>query len=130
MKINREARQNAKKLFRICTQNGQLDETKIRQLIRLLAEQKPRNYLGILSRLKKLVEIEVKNRTVNVQSAAELADRGAAILSQVEQQFGPALVRSYEVNPNLLGGLKIQVGSNVWDGSVRARLQKLEQSLN
>jgi F0F1-type ATP synthase delta subunit len=28
-----------------------------------------------------------------------------------------------------LGGLRIQVGSDVYDGSVRARLQSLEESL-
>jgi F-type H+-transporting ATPase subunit delta len=33
------------------------------------------------------------------------------------------------VNPQLLGGMRIQVGSDVWDGTVRGRLERLQQQL-
>jgi F-type H+-transporting ATPase subunit delta len=32
-------------------------------------------------------------------------------------------------NPDLLGGMRIRVGSDVWDSSVRNRLQRLQQQL-
>jgi F-type H+-transporting ATPase subunit delta len=35
---------------------------------------------------------------------------------------------SFHVNPALVGGLRVKVGSDVYDGSVAARLQKLEES--
>ena len=39
------------------------------------------------------------------------------------------LTTNFIVNPELLGGMRIRVGSDVWDSSVRNRLQRLAQSL-
>lgn len=130
MKINREARQASKKLFNACFQNGNLDEARLRQVVKALAEQKPRHYLAILSRIKKLAELEIDRRTYSIESSVPLPDSGAALFEQLRSRFGPALVTRYETNPSLLGGLRIQVGSDVWDGSIRARLNALEQKLN
>jgi len=33
------------------------------------------------------------------------------------------------VNPEVLGGMRIRVGSDVWDGTVRNRLERLQQQL-
>ncbi len=130
MKINRDARQAAKKLYRACLVNDQLDENRVRQAVQAVAEKKPRNYLPILARLKKLVEIEVERKTAMVQSATPLPDQGASIFEEIGRRFSPPLKSSYATKPELIGGLRIQFGSNVWDGSVRERLNLLEQSLN
>ena len=79
MKISRDARKRAKKLYRFCLQEDRLDENRMHQVISQLAIEKPRDYLGIMARLKKLVEIEVKSQTIQVGSAQELPDRGAGI---------------------------------------------------
>jgi len=38
------------------------------------------------------------------------------------------LVFAFSQNPSLIGGLRVQVGSDVFDGSVQARLADLEAS--
>ncbi|PTX99529.1 hypothetical protein DB346_16975 [Verrucomicrobia bacterium LW23] len=130
MKINREARQAAKKCFLLCTPGGKLDEDKVRATVNILSAQKPRNYIQILERFRKLVEIEVHKRTTTVESAVELPDKGASIFAEVEKKFGHSLATAYKVNPALLGGLRIQRGSDVWDGSLRARLDRLAQAIS
>jgi F-type H+-transporting ATPase subunit delta len=40
--------------------------------------------------------------------------------------YGGALKTSFAVNPTLIGGMRVKVGSDVFDGSVRARLAALE----
>ncbi|HSI86725.1 MAG: F0F1 ATP synthase subunit delta [Candidatus Methylacidiphilales bacterium] len=130
MKINREARQAAKKYYLLCTPDGVLNEEKVRHAVNLLSAQKPRNYIQILERFKKLIEIEVLKRTTTVESAIELPDKGASIFAEVDKKFGKALATHYKVNPNLLAGLRIQRGSDVWDGSLRSRLNKLQQAIS
>jgi len=131
MKIDRHARQSAKKYFRACLRpDGSLEEQSLRELVQLLVAQKPRNYLGILTRLQRLVELAVEERTVLVESATPLADRGAGIMAELEQRYGPAARTSYEQNPALLGGLRIRRGSNVWDGSLSHRLDRLQQAFS
>jgi F-type H+-transporting ATPase subunit delta len=131
MKITRQARQSAKKYFRACLNpEGLLDEQRLRDLIQLLAARKPRNYLAILTRLLRLVELSVEERTFRVESATPLADRGASVFASLEKDFGRPSRTFYEQNPDLLGGLRIRRGSTIWDGSLRGRLQRLEQAFS
>ena len=42
--------------------------------------------------------------------------------------YGPGLNISFVQNPELIAGLRIKVGSDVYDGSVQARLAALQES--
>ncbi len=44
------------------------------------------------------------------------------------RRYGAALRTTFVLQPALIGGLRIQVGSDVYDGSVRAGLAALERS--
>ena len=64
----------------------------IRDLINILVAQKPRNYIGILTRLQRLIELAVEERAVRMWKAPlPLADKGASVFADLERrQFGPA----------------------------------------
>jgi F-type H+-transporting ATPase subunit delta len=131
MKIDRHSRQSAKKYFRACRKpDGTVDESGIREIVQLLVDQKPRNYIAILSHLHRLVELALEESTVRVESATPLADRGASVFADLERTYGPAARTSYEENPALLGGLRIRRGNNIWDGSLSGRLDRLQQALS
>ncbi len=129
MKISKQALRDARQLFRSCHVNGLLDEGRVRQVLALLVAQKPRGYVGILSRLHRLVKLDVERRAANVESAAPLdAGLQADLTSRLKTIYGAGVSISFTQNPMLLGGLRIQVGSDLYDGSVKTRLNKLEQS--
>ena len=108
--------------------NGRLDEGRVRQAVKLLAEKKPRDYVGILSRMHRLVKLELEQRAAHVESAIALpADVQAEVASRLKGIYGE-LELSFAQDPSLLGGLRIQVGSDLYDGSVKMRLEQLEQS--
>lgn len=131
MKIDRQSRQKAKRYFRACLKSdGTLDESSVRELVGLLAKNKPRGYFAVLSRLQQLIEIAVEERTVRVESATPLADQGQNIFQTLENQFGPATRNQYQHNPALLGGLRIRRGSQIWDGSLSGRLDRLKLALS
>ena len=95
-----------------------------------MIEQKPRNYLKILDAYKRLLRLEVEKRSATIESASELAPEAAASLVQnLRRKYGLDLTMKIVVNPDLLGGMRIRVGSDVWDSSVRNRLQRLQQQL-
>jgi F-type H+-transporting ATPase subunit delta len=131
MKIDRHSRLIAKKAFRAALgPDGAVDEQSIRELVQLFVEQKPRNYLAILTYLTRLLELALEENTVRVESAAPLPDAGASIFAELARRYGPAARTSYEENPALLGGLKIRRGNNIWDGSLSGRLNRLQQALS
>ncbi len=129
MKISKQAQREARQLFRSCFVSGLLDENRVRQAITLLAEKKPRGYVEILSRLHRLVKLELARRSVRVENAVETSPaQQNGIRANLEKQYGSGLDIQYFINPQLIGGMRIQVGSDLYDGSVKTRLEKLEQS--
>jgi F-type H+-transporting ATPase subunit delta len=129
MKISKQAQRDARQLFRSSLVNGVLDETRVRKVVALLAEKKPRGYVEILSRLHRLVKLDLAKRTAKVEGAvASSPALMAEIKASLEKRYGTGLDLSCAVNPSLLGGLRIQVGSDLYDGSVKTRLEKLAQS--
>jgi len=79
MKISKQARRDAKSLFRVAQVDGLLDDNRARQV-------------------------------------------------NLELRYGKGLQFSFSQNPALIGGTRVQVGSDVYDGSVRARLNELDES--
>jgi F-type H+-transporting ATPase subunit delta len=131
MKIDRQSRQLAKKYFRACRKpDGSLDEGATKEIIQLLADQKPRNYLAVMTQLYRLAELALEESSVKIESATPLADKGAGVIRDLECRFGAASSTSYTENPALLGGLRIRRGNNIWDGSLSGRLDRLQQALS
>jgi len=129
MKISKLAQREARQLFRTCRVNGLLDESRVRQAVSLLVSKKPRGYDGILSRLHRLVKLDLEQHAASVESATPLAaDLQADVASRIAKIYGAGLDISFRQNPALIGGLRIQVGSDRYDGSVKTRLERLEQS--
>ena len=129
MKISKRAQRDARQLFRSCQVNGLLDENRVRQAVSLLVSKKPRGYVGILSRLLRLVKLDLEQHAASVESAMPLAaDLQAGVANRIKKIYGAGLDISFRQNPALIGGLRIQVGSDLYDGSVKMRLQKLEES--
>jgi F-type H+-transporting ATPase subunit delta len=130
MKINKEIRQVSRDLLRSSFTDGQLDQGRIGQMVKWLIEKKPRNYLAILDNYKRLLRLEIEKRTATIETASELApDAGRQIVENLKRRYGMDLTTNFVVNPELLGGMRIRVGSDVWDSSVRNRLQRLANQL-
>ena len=130
MKISKTAAAAARRLFGICQTDGRMDESKLRAAMNGLLEGKPRDYQGILAALQRLVRLETERRKVLVESAVPL---DAASREQVEarlrQRYGDGIVIDCQVTPELIGGLRIRVGNDVMDGSVKGRLDRFAQAI-
>ena len=73
---------------------------------------------------------ENKRLGVTVTSAVELDPEIAErIGSEIEQQTGNTVELQQRVDPDILGGLVVQVGNMVMDTSIRNRLEKLRKSV-
>jgi F-type H+-transporting ATPase subunit delta len=128
MKVSKQTRREAKQLFRCCLMDGLLDENRARQVVRRVIESKPRGYMAILSHFERLVKLEIERRTAKVESAAPLPeDLQAKVRSELGRVYGAGLNLSFGQNPALIGGMRIKVGSDVYDGSVQARLAALQE---
>lgn len=129
MKITKQARREAKALFRSCVVNGLLDENQARLVVQRVLADKPRGYLAILTHFQRLVKLDLARRSARIESAIPLTPQlQVEIQNHLARRYGPGLSFAFAQNPALIGGLRIQVGSDVYDGSVQARLAALEQA--
>jgi len=130
MKASKVATTTARRIFRLCSENGEINEANLRIAISKLGTDKPRDYRGILQVLRRLVQAELAKKQVTVESAVELAAPAKGnITKTLRAKHGQDLNFEYKVTPELLGGLRVQVGDNVYDSSVKSRLDRLANTL-
>ena len=130
MKVNKEIRQLSREMLRASFTDGQIDRGKITSLVQSLIAKKPRRYLDILQYYKRLVRLEIAKRHARIESSTQVSpETSARIVENLKKTRGRDLTTEFVVNPELLGGVRIRVGSDVWDGSVRDRLERLQKQL-
>lgn len=130
MKINKEIRRLSREMLRASFTDGQLDSGRIAALVDSLIARKPRNYIDVLKNYRRLLRLEVEKRRARIETASDV-DREATskVVENLKKKYGSDLTTEFVVNPQLLGGMRIRVGSDVWDGTVRNRLERLQQQL-
>lgn len=130
MKISKQSRRDGKSLFNACRVNGVLDEDKVRQAVAQVIAQKPRGYVATLHHFQRLVKLDLDRRTAVVESATPLTPAlQESVKASLAQMRGSGLNLSFAVTPSLIGGMRVRVGSDIYDGSVAGRLAALEATL-
>jgi len=126
MKVSKVAQSTARRIFRLCSQNGQMNEEQLRMAIQKLSTDKPRDYRGMLQALRRLIRAKLAEKQVTVESASHLDQMTMTTLeNSLRQQYGQDLAFNFKTTPELLGGMRVRVGNDVYDGSVKARLNSL-----
>jgi F-type H+-transporting ATPase subunit delta len=130
MKITKEARRTSRQLFRVCIVDGKLDESRVRLVMKQVIASKPRGYVGILDNFARQIRGELEKQRAMVESATPLdAAQHQQLQQSLSAKYGRELAIEFSLNPELLGGIRVRVGSDVWDGSVKARLENLKAQL-
>ena len=130
MKANRRSRRLARQLFQLCLAGGKLSPDRVRQVARRLVDGTERNALAVLSQFQRMVRLDQARHTAVIESAEPLTDEVRHVVeAELTRLHGADLGISTAINPALIGGMRITVGSSVYDGSVRGRLNALERQL-
>ena len=129
MKIHKEAQRTARQLIRLTTRDGVVDESAAKKIVSKIIKEKPRHYVGILEAYQRLLRLEVQKRHAIIESAVEIdGNERRSITAKLKKQHGD-ITADFNVVPELVGGLRITLGSNVWDGTVKARIDALRTAL-
>jgi F-type H+-transporting ATPase subunit delta len=99
MKTSKQVKHQARHLFRLCVADGSIKEDRVRQVLQGILTGKRRGYVALANEFERLVKLERLRRTAKLESTLPPPP-----------------------------GIKIRVGSDVYDGSVRAGMVALEKS--
>jgi F-type H+-transporting ATPase subunit delta len=103
----------------------------VRNFVRLVAEKGRAGELPEISNELDALVAQAQNRlTVELTTSYELSDDEAkSIVDTIEKASGRKVEATRTVDPNLIGGIVLRIGSHLADGSVRGRLERLRQEL-
>jgi F-type H+-transporting ATPase subunit delta len=131
MKASRKVRRTAQHLFRLCLVDGRLDPTRVRGVAARVAASRQRGSIAVLTGFRRLVRLDRERHHAVVESATALPDDlRAAVRANLVARYGDDLDTLFSENPALIAGMRIRVGSDVYDGSVRAKLAAIDAGLS
>ena len=126
MKHARTVRRTSRQLYRLCLLEGTVDAGRVRQVSAAIARRGRGRSLAVLMEFQRLVRLDRERHRAAVESAAPLPPQlRDEVRSGLRRLYGPRVDLSFQQNPSLLGGMRIRVGSAVYDSSVRAKLTAL-----
>lgn len=129
MKVSKDAARTARRIFRLCAPEGRLNEEHLKLSFNKIIADRPRDFRQILHELHRLTRVDVESRIAVIESATDLdTAQRVRVEKNLTDQYGEGLTFNYSIDPALLGGVKIRVGDDVWDGSVQAKLEALTNS--
>jgi F-type H+-transporting ATPase subunit delta len=130
MVTKRRAARSARQLFRFCIVDGALDENRVRRVIERAIASNRRGVTSVLAAFQRLVRLDRERHTATVESATPLPDpMRADVAAGLAERHGPGMTTVFADNPALIGGMRVKVGSDVYDGSVRGRLEAIRSAL-
>ncbi len=132
MQIPKEACRKARELFNASLDaSNRPDSVKSLSIADLLIKSAPRHALQILKEFTRLTRLEMSKHHVVIESAAPIDDATRAGIAQtLQKRDGGSITMESKVNPALIGGARIRLGSEVWDASVRTTLRSLDPTLS
>jgi F-type H+-transporting ATPase subunit delta len=103
----------------------------VRNFLRLAAEKGRAGEIPEISAELEALVARAQNRlAVELTTAHELSDEdSASIVQAIEKASGRTVEATRAVDPSLIGGIVLRVGSHRADGSVRGRLERLRHEL-
>ena len=129
MKTTKQSQREARQLFRFCSVGGTIDESRVRLVVQNILQSKRRGFLLLLGQFKRLLAQEYARHQAEIESAVPLpSDLQARVETGLTSVYGPGLKWLFVQNSTLIGGMRIKVGSDVYDGSVRSGLAELARS--
>ena len=121
-------KREGKQLFRLCLVNGLLNESRVSRVGQLAAAAGRRQGPAVLAHFLRLVRLDRARHTASIESATDMpAELQTTIEASLKSRYGAGLIFTFGQRPALIGGVRIQVGSDVYDGSIQARLNALNE---
>jgi F-type H+-transporting ATPase subunit delta len=101
-------------------------------LVRLLGDRDRLTLLPYVAQAyDALVDAEIGRTRVRVHSAAQLGNAEKAEMAELAKRLTGAkdVVITTGVDPELLGGVVLDAGGKVWDGSIRTQLERMSKEM-
>jgi len=127
MKTITQVRREARGLWHACVANGAVDEARARTVVDRAIETNRGGVRAVLKDFVRRLRLDAAAHAALVSSATPLDEQlRTEIERSLARLYGQGLRTTFVVDPALIGGMRVQIGSDVYDGSVKANLAAIE----
>jgi len=107
-------------------------EKPVRNLVAVLIDNRRLPFLPrIVEQLEKELDARLGFAEAQISSARQLGDaERRALEAQIGKTTGKKVRASYALDPSLLGGAVVRIGSTIYDGSVKGQLEKIKEAIS
>ena len=104
----------------------------VRNLVAVLMDHRRVQFLQrIIEQLEKELDARTGFAEAQISSARELSEAEKRALEvEIEKNTGKKVRARYALDPSLLGGAMVRVGSTIYDGSVKGQLEKIREAMS
>jgi F-type H+-transporting ATPase subunit delta len=106
-------------------------QKELRNLIAVLINNDRIGHVAeVAAAYRAILQEQLGIRPAEITTARELgAEEKSRLVAEVGRLAGAKIDASFKLDPTILGGTVVRIGSTVYDGSVRGRLERLKESL-
>jgi F-type H+-transporting ATPase subunit delta len=124
------AQQRARQLFRLSMVDGAVSPERVGGVLEYIEKSKPSNPVMILKAYQRLVAAEVAKGVALVEHAGAVNDAMlASIAAAMTRKYGRPVVATAKANPDLLAGMRVHVGDDIYESSVAGQLAALASAV-
>lgn len=126
MAVKKQAQQLARQLFKLSFENGSISAERVAGVLAYVEKTKPAQTVAVLKAYERLVAAEIARSQAIVEHAGPIQpDAVNAIGALFSKKYGRPVAASAKSAPDLIAGLRVRIGDDVYENSVAARLGEL-----
>jgi F-type H+-transporting ATPase subunit delta len=130
MAADKQTKRLAKQLFKLSVVDGAVSADRVAGVLGWVEKHAPRHPLALLQHYHHLVAVELARSRAEVEHAGPIAAPAlAAIEAAMTRRYGRRVAAVSRPNPALVAGLRVRVGSDVYETSVAGQLAALSASV-
>jgi len=126
MAADKQTKLLAKQLFKLSVVNGVVSPEQVAGVLGWVEKTSPRRPVAVLKAYHHRIALELAKSRAEIEHAGPIADTTLkSIEAAMTKKYARPVTASAKANPSLLAGLRIRVGSDVYESSVAGQLANL-----
>ena len=130
MKIKKQLQKIINKLTDLSFKDGRMDKSQVDKSVKILKSLPQSEAIQALSGYLKELKRKEREHTMYIETAAQLSStqiRKATKLAERKDKITKVLV---SINKEILGGFKMRIGDEIWDGSVLGSINQVKEAIH
>ena len=130
MRADKKTKALAKQLFKLSLVNGAVSPEQVEGVLGYIEKNVPRGQLALLQLYHRAISAELAKSNAVVEHAGPLGTTALqAIAAAMTKRYARPVAATAKPNPKLLAGLRIRVGSDVFESTVAGQLANLSTAV-